>query len=387
MVHNYYQQPGGEDTTFAADTAHLRQHGHEVVEYTDNNLRIKKMNRLSAAIQTIWSNYTRSRLLRIIEDIKPEVVHFHNTFLLISPSAYYACQKDGVPVVQTLQNYRLFCPGATFYRNGYICENCLGKTFPWPGIRYACYRNSYSQTATVAAMLTFHRLLKTWQKRIDIYIAPTRFFRRELIEAGLPAEKIVVKPNIFQMDKYEYRGENEKRYMLFVGRLSPEKAILTLLNAWKTLKEIPLKIAGEGPLMHEVRNFVRTENMKYVEVLGRIPYEKVFELLKRAHCLIFPSEWYEAFGCVMIEAFACGVPVIASKLGAMEEIVKEGHTGLHFTPGKSEDLASKVKWALAHPEKISEMGRKAFEEYKTKYTAERNYQMLMDIYKKAIEGK
>jgi len=285
-------------------------------------------------------------------------------------------------VIQTLHNYRLLCPNAILYRDGGVCEDCLGR-LPWPGVMRGCYRGSRAQTVVVAAMLAVHRWLKTWLEKVDIYIALTEFARRKFIEGALPAEKVVVKPNFVHPDPGVRDGSGN--YAIFVGRLSREKGVLTLLAAWELLKDIPLKIAGDGPLVEDVRR--RSQMLGGVEVLGRRDHKDVIGLLKGARFLVFPSEWYECFPVTFVEAFACGVPVIASRLGAMAEIVEDGRTGLHFTPGDPDDLAARVVYAWSHPERMREMGREARAEYEAKYTAERNYQMLMDIYHRAIEAR
>jgi len=249
---------------------------------------------------------------------------------------------------------------------------------------HACWRGSRAGTAVVVAMLTIHRLLKTWQEQVDRYIALTEFARQKFIEGGLPAEKIVVKPNFVHPDLG--MGRHEGDYALFVGRLSPEKGIQTLLRAWRHLKGVPLKIAGDGPLRAKLEGFVKNEGLEGVEILGRRPREDVFRLMREARVLVFPSEWYEGFPMTIAEAFACGLPVIASRLGAATEIVEDGRTGLLFEPGNPEDLAAKVKWAWQHPKEMEEMGREARQEYEQKYTAERNYEMLMDIYKRARQN-
>ncbi|GAP62436.1 hypothetical protein ARMA_0859 [Ardenticatena maritima] len=318
---------------------------------------------------------------RLIRERKPDVAHFHNTFLMISPAAYYACQEEGVPVVQTLHNYRLICPGALLMREGRVCEECVGRTAPWPSVMHGCWRGSRLQTSVVAAMLMVHRAMKTWSEQVDIYIALTDFARRKFIEGGLPAEKIVVKPNFVDPDPGV--GRHEGNYALFVGRLSPEKGMHTLLRAWRMLKDVPLKIVGDGPLRAEVEAFIGREGLTEVEVLGRKAREDVFCLMQKARVLVFPSECYENFPVSVAEAFACGLPVIASRLGAIAEIVEDGRTGLLFNPNDPEDLAVTVEWAWTHSEKLAEMGREARRAYEEKYTAERNYALLMDIYAQA----
>jgi len=382
LIHNYYTQPGGEDVVFEAERALLERYGHEVITFVEDNARLNVINPLKAAVDTIWSKEAQRNIRKLIEQSRPDVVHFHNTFLRISPAAYYVVKEMGLPVVQTLHNYRLICPGALLMRDGHLCEDCLDKVIPWPGIVYSCWRNSRMGTAVVTAMLTVHRLLKTWIKQVDVYIALTEFARRKFIEGGLPAEKISVKPNFIYPDPG--KGEHGGNFALFVGRLSAEKGVKTLLSAWRLLKGIPLKVVGDGPLMAEIRECVEREGLA-VEVLGRRSREEVFAFMRSASFLLFPSEWYEGFPMTIAEAFACGLPVVASQLGVMAEIVEDGRTGLLFEPGNPEDLAEKVEWAWTHPKEVKRMGEEARREYEEKYTAERNYRMLMEIYQLAME--
>ncbi|WP_242009941.1 glycosyltransferase family 4 protein [Rhodothermus marinus] len=355
--------------------------GHEVIPFVEDNARLNGVNPLRAAVNAVWSRESQERIRQFIRERKPDVAHFHNTFLMISPAAYYACKEEGMPVVQTLHNYRLICPGALLMREGRVCEECVGRAVPWPGVLHGCWRGSRLQTSVVAAMLTLHRAMKTWTEQVDCYIALTEFARRKFIEGGLPAEKIVVKPNFVDPDPG--MGKHEGNFALFVGRLSPEKGVRTILQAWRLLEGVPLKVVGDGPLRAEIEAFVRREGLEQVEVLGRRPREEVFRLMQEARVLVFPSEWYEGFPMTIAEAFACGLPVIASRLGAIAEIVEEGRTGLLFNPGSPEDLAAKVEWAWAHPRELAEMGREARREYEQKYTAEKNYEMLMAIYERA----
>jgi glycosyltransferase involved in cell wall biosynthesis len=249
---------------------------------------------------------------------------------------------------------------------------------------HACYRNSYVQTAAVVAMLLTHRLLKTWQERVDAYISATEFFRQRYIAAGLPSEKIFLKPHFLSVDPGMKHGTGD--YALFMGRLAPEKGIATLLKAWKTLRHIPLWIRGEGPMEVGVRRFA--EGNSLVRVLPRLSRDECFEMIKGARFLVWPSEGYaETFGLVVMEAFACGTPVIGSRLGAMEEVVQDKTTGLHFRAGDPEDLAEKAQYAWTHLHEVKKMGRAARTEYENKYTAEPNYEALMGIYRKAIQRR
>jgi glycosyltransferase involved in cell wall biosynthesis len=384
LVHNRYLQSGGEDAVYAAECELLRRMGHEVIEYNDDNRRIEQMSKSRLALDTLWSRTTTERLQKLIGETRPEVAHFHNIFPLISPAAYSICRRNGVAVVQTLHNYRLLCPSALLYRDGHLCESCIGKTPPWPAVQYACYHDSRTQSAVIAAMLTFHRGLATWHRQVDVYIALTEFCREKFIQGGLPAEKIRVKPNFLANDPGVRREPGH--YALFAGRLTEEKGLRTLMNAWASLEGLPLKIAGAGPLAPQVSAQIGSQQQGSIEWLGHRSHDEIVQLLKGAQFLVFPSEWYETFGLVAIEAFACGVPVLASRLGALAEIIEEGRSGLFFEPGNAADLSDKVRWAIDHPNAMAAMGESARRIYQQRYTAETNYRMLLSIYDSALDN-
>ncbi len=382
LAHNEYQQPGGEDQVFQAEKALLTRHHHQVLEYVRDNSEIgdRIVPRVRTGFRAIWASDSYADLLELISKEKPDIAHFHNTFPLISPAAYYACRQTGVPVVQSLHNARMLCPAATFFRKGRICQDCVGRVFAWPGILHACYRGSRVETAAVAAMLTLHRFRRTWENLVDLYIVFSDFYRRKFIETGLSPNKVVVKPHFVDLDpgpRSDYGS-----YAVFVGRLAPEKGVPLLLEAWRQLGAIPLKLRGEGPLEPIVREFVARDGR--VQLLPRLSREDLLRTIQAARMLVIPSQgFYETFGLVVAEAFACSVPVLASRAGVLEEIVTDGRTGLHFTAGDPNDLAAKVEWAWAHPSEMEVMGRAARAEYEAKYTGERNYEILMDIYRQA----
>ena len=375
LIHNYYQWPGGEDHVFAAEAELLESHGHEVSRYTAHNDAVAELGLPALAGKTVWNRTAYRELQAVCEKEQPQVAHFHNTFPLLSPAAYYAARSAGAAVVQTLHNYRLVCPGTTLYRDGNVCEDCLGKSVPWPGVAHGCYRDSRSASAGAAALVTVHRLAKTWTRAVDAYIALTQFARRKFIQGGLPGEKIVCKPNFLSADPGI--GAHQGKYALFVGRLSEEKGVRQLLRGWDQIGEqLPLKVVGDGPLAPLLHDCA-----PHVEWLGQQSKERVLSLMRDAFVLIFPSEWYETFGLVMIEAFATGLPVIAGNLGAAAELVDHGRTGLHYRSGDPNDLAANVQWAVNHRSELVQMGRRAREEYLRHYTAESNYQALLDIYR------
>ena len=379
LVHNYYQQPGGEDQVFSAEGSLLERYGHEVLRFTKHNDEVRQYGAIALARATLWNQAVFNELRMLIREQRPEVVHFHNTFPLISPAAYYAANAEGVAVVQTLHNYRLLCPNALFLRDGGVCEDCLGRSFPLPAVIHSCYRDDRAASAVVAAMLAFHRRKGTWNSAVDLYLALTEFARSKFIEGGLPAERIIVKPNFVAHDPGA--GTRRGNYALFVGRLSPEKGIGTLLDAWRLLgTPIPLKIVGTGPL-----ESLRAESPAGVEWMGTQDRENVFALMREATLLIVPSESYETFGLTIIEAFATGLPVIASRLGAAAEIVRDHETGVLFEPGNPQNLAYWVQWCLENPEITTALGNRGRQEYERKYSADRNYAMLIDAYRRAAD--
>lgn len=362
----------------------LESHGHDVDVLEADNAEITGIaRRVKAAFGMIYSPEAKSRVAQLIGEFQPDVVHVHNFFPLLSPSIYYSCREAGIPVVQTLHNYRLICPNAQLLRDGRVCEDCVGKAFAWPGVLHGCYRGSRTASAAVAAMIAVNRRMGTWNSAVDIFIATTDFARSKLIEGGLPAERIAVKPN-FAPDPGGM-GDGDGGFALFVGRLSAEKGITTLLSAWDLLHGlVPLKVVGDGPSSEEVARCVATGRIEYIRSQ---PHQKILSLMSGAAFLLFPSVCYEGLPMVIVEAFSVGLPVLASKLGSMASLIEHGRTGLHYLPGDAEDLAASVRWAVANREEIDRMRREARAEYLLKYTPDRNYQLLMDIYDFAIRSR
>lgn len=385
LVHNSYQQPGGEDVVVRSEQTLLSAAGHQVSTYFRHNAEFDQtrlLARVAIGSKTIWARDSYRQVRALLEREKPNVAHFHNIFPLISPSAYYACFEAQVPVVQTVHNYRLICPSATFFRDGGICEECVERSL-WQGVKHGCYRNSRATTAVLALSLALHRKWGTWKQMIGCYITPTDFVRRKFISVGVNPEKVLVKPNFADPDPGEREGAGD--YAVFAGRLTVDKGLRTLIKAWSKLeRRIPLVVVGDGPLRAELEATVTRLGMSHVRFEGSLPHAKTMEALKSARFLVFPSEWYETFGLTIVEAFACGIPVICSRLGAMQELVTDNCTGLHFAPGDSDDLAAKVDWAWTHPAELQTLGRAARLEYMTKYTSKQNYRILMAAYDSAM---
>ena len=379
-VHNYYREPGGEDAVEHAERALCTDAGCDVVLYTRNNREIEEYSpwqKTTLAPRSVWAWDSRRELAAMIERERPDIAHFTNPFPLISPAAYATCRNAGVAVVQSLHNYRLLCPAATFYRDGANCTECVDHSLA-RSIRHGCYRGSRAATATVAGSLAVHRRLGTFREQVDAYVALTRFARERFIAGGLPAERVFVKPNFLAEDPgiREEAGD----FALYVGRLSPEKGVETLISGFeKVTPNIRLKLAGDGPLRERCAKSGR------VGMLGWLDRPSLFSVLKDARFLVFPSVCEESFGLAVIEAFACGVPVIVASRGGMAELVEDGRTGVHFTPGDDASLAAAVEWAWSHPKELEDMGRLGRIEYEKNYTATRNRQLLLDIYRRATE--
>lgn len=381
QVHNFYQQAGGEDQVFAAEHSLLTSRGHHVTQYSVHNDALETISSIQLAAKTFWNSGTYRSVRRLIREQSIQLVHAHNTLPLISPSLYYAAATEGVPVVQTLHNYRLLCPAATLYRNAQVCELCLHKPFKYPSVTYRCYRHNALATATIAGMLAVHEIAGTWRSKIHTYIALTAFSKAKFIEAGFPAAKITVKPNFVPEDPGI--GSGSGGYALFLGRLTPEKGLDTLLRTWEEGSDLlPLRIAGDGPMRPEVER--RAQSVPNIDYLGHCSRAQIIELLKDAVCLVFPSEWNEVFGLALIEAMACGTPVIASAIGSPETIIKPGINGFLFPPKDTSALSRLVKQSHSNEKLLSLRipSRLHFEQY---YTADRNYEQLKQIYEDTLK--
>jgi glycosyltransferase involved in cell wall biosynthesis len=376
IVHNAYQHRGGEDSVVDAEIALLRSYGHEVETYFRHNDDVKTASMLSVAGQTLWSAQTSKEIAAKIAAFQPNVIHVHNTFPLVSPSIYWAAAKAGVPIVQTLHNFRTLCLSALFMREGKVCEDCLGH-IPWRGVVHQCYRDSTAGSAVLASMVTLHRGLGTYRNKVTRYIALNSFCRDKFIAGGLPKAKFSIKPNF--INTIESPSWAERKGGLFVGRLSKEKGLDVLAEAVKFLPNNPLKIIGSGDL----ERFAQLTFGK--NYLGFQSLEVILAKMRSSAYLVVPSVWYENFPRTIVEAFACGLPVIASRIGALAEIIEDGKTGLLFEAGNAKDLADKLAWAEAHIDEMMHMGIAARQEYEAKYTSERNYNMLSAIYDEAIK--
>jgi glycosyltransferase involved in cell wall biosynthesis len=335
------------------------------------------MSKPAVARASVWNAEVYREVRQLIRRDRIQVAHFHNTYPLVSPAAYYAARAENVPVVQTLHNYRLLCPAATFYRDGRVCEDCLEHPVPWPSVVHSCYRGSRVQSAALAGMLSLHRAAGTWARDVDLYVALTDFARGRFVAGGLPPAKVVVKANFASVDSGA--GSGHDGFALFVGRITSDKGVQVLAEAWRRLGgSIPLKIAGDGPMLESLT--AQVENLPNVEVLGKREREDVLRLMKAARVLIVPSLWYEGFPMTIIEAYSCGLPVIASDLGSLSSVVSDGVTGLLFPAGDAERLAAAARRFYSSDFDTAVMRRNARAAFERSYTPEQGYAGLMSIY-------
>jgi glycosyltransferase involved in cell wall biosynthesis len=374
VVHNRYRRAGGEDAVAAAEIDLLRRRGHEVRVYQRDNRDLDHLGAIDAFAQTVWSSRTLDEVSDLLWSFRPDVVHAHNTFALVSSSLYWAAARAGVPVVQTLHNFRLLCVQAMLLKDGQVCEDCVGR-LPWRGVTRRCYRGSAVQSAALTTMLGVHRVLGTYRDKVTRYIALTEFCRRKFVAGGLPAARLVVKPNFVDVPP---PPPDARRGGLFVGRLAPEKGLGTLVEALRELPGVTLDVIGTGPEEQALSGHPQ------LRLLGWRPPAEVYERMRTASYLVMPSLWYENFPRTLVEAFANGLPVVASRLGALEELVHHGFTGLLVDAGSAHDLARHLAWAESFPDKMRAMGARAREKYEEEYTPERNYSRLQAIYADAI---
>lgn len=376
VVHDYYRQPGGEDRVFEAEVALLRARGHRVSTFTADNREVEAIGAAATARRAVWNADAGRELGRLLRFERPDVVHVHNTFPLLSASVYRAAAHAGAAVVQTLHNFRLVCPNALLFDGGAPCERCVGRMLAWPGIVRGCYHDSRAPTAGVALGSAVHRC--AGRHHVDLYLALSDFSRARFIAGGLPAERIVVRPNFLPADPGP--GAHQGGFALYAGRLSAEKGVATLLRAWETIgTRLPLKIAGSGPL-----EALRNRGSGGVEWLGAVSPGEVLRLMGDARLLVFPSECYENFPLTLAEAFATGLPVIAADGGAAASLVHRHGAGSTYRRGDASALVRAVDSVLAHPGVLEAMGAHARAAFLAHYTAGRGYASLISAYERAL---
>ena len=381
LVHNRYQEKGGEDAVVASEANFLSAAGVEVqLLQADNDSIVGIRGKLEASAAVFYSRESVDRVRASTAAFQPDVVHVHNWFPSLSPGIFAACADSGFPVVHTLHNYRLLCIKATLYRNGMPCEECVGTRVRLPGVLHACYRESRAGSAVATAAMLTHWRLGTWHRKISRFIALSQFAKAKLIEGGLPADKVVVKPNCLDRDPGLQEGRGG--YFAYVGRLTEEKGLLTLIRCWHAGPDLPLlRIAGSGPLEEQVREAASL--YPNVEWAGPQSSGGVAAILSGATALVCPSLWYEGMPRVVIEAMAAGTPVIASRLGTYPEMIDHGRSGMLFTPNDEQALLACVRQLLARADGQA-MRAAARKQFESCYGAEQNLKILLSIYEDAM---
>ena len=387
LVHNDYQQVGGEEAAVKAQLALLSQHGHQVVLYHRDNSEIEGYGVLEKAIffsNTLYSRKTYSEVRALVATEKPDLAHVHNVFPLISPSVYEALHDAGVPIVQTLHNFRLLCPNALFYTHGKVCERCkFGNTIH--AVRWKCYRQSYPLSALYGLSIGWHRYRRTFQY-IDHFIALTAFGAQKLQESRLATQEQISVLGNFLADPLPMPGSTslEQPYFLYLGRLSPEKGVDILIDAMQGVTGLRLKIVGDGPQASELKERVWGNDQRQVEFLGYISGDKKWELIRNALAVVVPSTCYENFPVTVLEGFATATPVIASNQGSLPHIIEDGKNGLLFQPGSVRSLNKKLQWAAAHPDAMLAMGKYGRQLVESRYSVRAFYDELIRIYSTVV---
>lgn len=385
ICHNFYQIRGGEAQTVFREKVLLEKKGHGVILFTKDNKEIEDYpfsKKIILLFKTIFSLKTYKEIQRIIKEQRPDIAHVHNIFPLISPSIYFVLKKHNIPIVQTLHNYRFICPNGLFLDNEIrVCEKCTKGNF-FHAIMKKCYHGSHFQSLILSLSLKLHGWLRTFSK-IDVFLSPSRFLKNKMVEAGFPEEKIEIKPHFVETNELT-PSESFDDYSVFMGRVAKEKGIFVLMNTFKDLPELSCKIIGKGPCYQELKEFVEQNGLVNMELLGFIGTEKRFQILKRAMFMVFPSNWYENFPYVLLESLSLGIPVVASRIGGIPEIIREGENGVLFQPGNVEELKEKILSLVGDRERLLSMRTKAREIAEQNYSQEKGYEVLLKIYKKRV---
>ena len=388
LAHNYYGSaaPSGENEVFEAEHALLKSRGHEVEAFIRRSDEIRSQGSLGAikgALSTPWNPWMGRAIQQSVLRSKPQVVHVHNTFPLLSAAIFHAIGKRAARVL-TLHNYRLMCPAAIPMRNGKVCTECLDRRSAIPAMVHGCYRGSRVATLPLAFSVGLHRALGTWTKQVDAFICLSEFQRELMIEAGLPREKVHVKPNFYPGNPTLAVWAERRPYVVFAGRLTAEKGVINLLRAWQTWGPAApeLRLVGDGDLRAELERMA--EGLP-VHFLGQLQADRAQAEIANARLQILPSEWFEGFPMVVREAFAFGTPSAVSNIGPLPSIVEHRKSGIVFEPANPQSLLHEVRTAWEEPGLLERLGREARAEFESKYTEEANYAALMEIYRNVVE--
>ncbi len=395
LVHNFYgsSAPSGENMAFLAEAELLRQHGYNVIEFTRQSDQIRRFGPFGAvlgALSTPWNPLVLRELHETIQKERPDIMHVHNTFPLISPSVFHAARGSGTATVMTLHNYRVFCAAAIPMRGGLPCGECLERKAVLPAVRYGCYRGSRLATVPLALKIALHRAIRTWSDKVDAFIALTEFQRQKLVEAGLPGHSVRVKPPCYPHPPSPLSWNERENKAVFIGRIGPEKGLHLLIDAWmKWGSDAPvLEVIGEGREREALKTKTAARHLNgKIRFAGKLPFEDAQARLSHARMLVLPSVSYEGFPMVILEAFALGVPVATSRIGSLPFIVDDRKVGVLFSPGMPDELLHAVRGLWKDGRALEETGKAAREKFERAYSSDANYDALMRIYDHAISRR
>ena len=375
LLHSRYLsgEISGENRVVADETQLLREAGHDVLAWTPSPTELSGPGRARTGVGAVWSSAAAREVRRLVRLQRTEIVHCHNLFPMLSPAVLPAASSEGAAVLMTLHNYRLLCLPATFLRDGRRCEDCLGR-LPWRGVLHRCYRDSLAASGALAGSLGLHRALRTFD-HVRLFLAVSEFVRDKYVEAGFRGDRIVSKPNFVPAVP---RREGPGEYFLFLGRLSPEKGLATLLEAWR---QVParLVVAGDGP-----ERALLCEATPGVEYRGNLPAAELPALLARARALLLPSRSFEGAPRVVLEAYAAGVPVLASRVGGLPALIEDGESGLLVTPRDVEAWHSAIE-QLRDDDAAERMGERAWLLWRERFSPEQGLQNLEAAYRASLE--
>jgi glycosyltransferase involved in cell wall biosynthesis len=383
-IHNRYRETGGEDVVVEQEARLLTEQGHHVTRYSlDNGESVGLVEKLKRPMDMVWSGAAMADIRRLIELNSPDLAHIHNTHYRVSLGAVRACTDLNVPVVMTLHNYRIMCPAATLFRDGVVCEECVGRRVAIPGVIHGCWRGSRAQTASVAVANGIHQTLGTLD-HVARFIAPSEFTRLKYIEHGLEGSRVVTRPHLLAVDPGVSPLPGPGEGFVSIGRLSLEKGTDVLLEAWKDLTDVPLRVVGDGPLRPLVDQFIADHPGARVEALGALPHEAAMSELRTSLALVHASTCYETFGIAPLEAMAMARPVIVAGHGAPADLVEDGVSGVHFTPSSPTDLRRAVRRLWNDRQMAAEMGDNGRSVFEARFDPLNAYRGLMDVYESAV---
>jgi glycosyltransferase involved in cell wall biosynthesis len=388
IVHNRYRSaaPSGENRVVDQESEALEALGHEVMRFGRSSDEIGQWSmakKASLPARTIWSRETYRDLKAVLQRDRPEVVHVHNTFPLLSAAVLHACRDARIPLVTTIHNYKLACASGTFFRDGATCHDCA-RGLPLPAMLHGCYRESRAATAPVALAMGLHR--QAWRSLVSAYVFVSAAQRDLLQGLGLPPSRVFVRHNLIPG-----RGRPETARtptVVYAGRLDEAKGVRLLMAGWDGYRQksgepgLRLAIAGGGPLGHEVAAWAASRPS--VEMHGTVSGDQCAELISRARAVLLPSAWQETFGLVAVEAMAAGVPPIAAGHGAFTELIAPGVDGVLFSPGDPAALALAIADVEANPERYEAYGDQARKTYEERFDPQRSVDDLLGIYRFAM---